>query len=251
MTSYTSGLASVNIGDSVTIVRWCIVIVLSGWWMCSVDGGRVGWAPPSYLKKCDKATDSDDEYLGILEKCKLSMSSCIAESYGWWSTSIIMSLKVAHYIKRKVWRGQGLAPYYPLADQNLSPSTSSSSFPSTSYINFPFLLPLPLPFLFTVPLFLSLNGDFLFITDSSSKDKDSDDSGLDDHEAEMSGSRSVSRNTFKVPKIDVEEYRAIDSYEADGAGQISLQEGCTIHVLDKMEDGKLSCNLCCHFCAYF
>ena len=42
--------------------------------MCSVDGGKVGWAPPSYLKKCDKPSDadsdSDDEYLGLPESCK-------------------------------------------------------------------------------------------------------------------------------------------------------------------------------------
>ena len=39
---------------------------LPGWWMCGVDG-RVGWAPPSYLKKCeDKMNESDesDEELG-------------------------------------------------------------------------------------------------------------------------------------------------------------------------------------------
>lgn len=31
-----------------------------GWWMCGVDG-KVGWAPPSYLKKCeDKMNESDE-----------------------------------------------------------------------------------------------------------------------------------------------------------------------------------------------
>lgn len=33
----------------------------AGWWMCGVDG-KVGWAPPSYLKKCegDMGMESDD-----------------------------------------------------------------------------------------------------------------------------------------------------------------------------------------------
>ncbi len=42
--------------------------------MCSVDGGKIGWAPPSYLKKCEKNSDgdsdSDDEYIGFPESCK-------------------------------------------------------------------------------------------------------------------------------------------------------------------------------------
>ena len=42
----------------------------TGWWMGQVSG-KVGWVPPSYLKKVDKGdstegeSDSDDEYLGL------------------------------------------------------------------------------------------------------------------------------------------------------------------------------------------
>ena len=35
-----------------------------------------------------------------------------------------------------------------------------------------------------------------------------------------------------------EEYKAIDAYKADGPGQVSFKVGDTIHVLDKLEDGK-------------
>ena len=57
----------------------------AGWWMCKVND-KVGWAPPSYLKKVDRRecgeSDSDDDYLGLLgcesleplEKCN-SMDS--------------------------------------------------------------------------------------------------------------------------------------------------------------------------------
>ena len=41
--------------------------------MCSVDGDKVGWAPPSYLKKCEKSegeSDSDEEYIGLPESCE-------------------------------------------------------------------------------------------------------------------------------------------------------------------------------------
>ena len=44
----------------------------AGWWMCKVDE-KVGWAPPSYLKKCitkDADSDSEEEYLGLPESCK-------------------------------------------------------------------------------------------------------------------------------------------------------------------------------------
>ena len=44
---------------------------------------------------------------------------------------------------------------------------------------------------------------------------------------------------FTVPEIDVEEYKAIDSYQADGPGQVSFEVGDIIHVLDKLEDGML------------
>lgn len=37
----------------------------------------------------------------------------------------------------------------------------------------------------------------------------------------------------------MEAYRAIDSYQADGPGQVSFDTGETIHVLDKLEDGRL------------
>ena len=43
--------------------------------MCGVDG-KVGWAPPSYLKKCtekadtEESDDSDDDYMGIPESCE-------------------------------------------------------------------------------------------------------------------------------------------------------------------------------------
>lgn len=44
---------------------------------------------------------------------------------------------------------------------------------------------------------------------------------------------------FVAPEIKVEAYRAIDSYQADGPGQVSFDTGETIHVLDKLEDGRL------------
>lgn len=45
-------------------------LLLQGWWLCKVDN-KVGWAPPSYLKKVEKGdstegeSDSDDDYLGL------------------------------------------------------------------------------------------------------------------------------------------------------------------------------------------
>lgn len=54
----------------------CLLII--GWWMCSVDGDKVGWAPPSYLKKCEKnvdgESDSDEEYIGLPESCEQPLS---------------------------------------------------------------------------------------------------------------------------------------------------------------------------------
>ncbi len=43
---------------------------------------------------------------------------------------------------------------------------------------------------------------------------------------------------FQTPEIIAEEYKAIDSYQSDGPGQISFEVGQTIHVLDKLEDGE-------------
>lgn len=43
---------------------------------------------------------------------------------------------------------------------------------------------------------------------------------------------------FKAPEIDAEAYKAIDSYEAEGPGQVTFEAGSTVHVLDKMEDGE-------------
>ena len=45
---------------------------------------------------------------------------------------------------------------------------------------------------------------------------------------------------FVAPEITAEAYRAIDSYQATGAGQVSFEIGDTIHVLDKLEDGTLN-----------
>ena len=72
-------------------------------------------------------------------------------------------------------------------------------------------------------------------TDSGKEEssKESDDSGLD---AQTKGTIEA----FSVPAIDAEEYRAIDSYEAEGPGQVSFEEGDIISVLDKIEDGRWS-----------
>ena len=40
------------------------------------------------------------------------------------------------------------------------------------------------------------------------------------------------------PEITAEEYVAIVSYQAEGPGQVSFEEGDRIHVLDKLEDGR-------------
>lgn len=40
--------------------------------MCETSG-KIGWAPPSYLKKCvtrDPDSDSEEEYLGLPESCE-------------------------------------------------------------------------------------------------------------------------------------------------------------------------------------
>ncbi len=67
------------------------------------------------------------------------------------------------------------------------------------------------------------------------KEKDSDDSGVGDHDAALTDSL---RKGFKAPEIVAEEYKAIDSFEAEGPGQVSFEAGSSVHVLDKMEDGK-------------
>ena len=67
--------------------------------------------------------------------------------------------------------------------------------------------------------------------------KDSDDSGLGETQP---NSAVATPKGFHVPEIDAEEYKAIDFYEAEGAGQVSFEAGQTIQVLDKMEDGTLA-----------
>lgn len=41
--------------------------------MCGVDG-KVGWAPPSYLKKCEKepeeSDESDDDFMTTPDSCE-------------------------------------------------------------------------------------------------------------------------------------------------------------------------------------
>lgn len=105
--------------------------------------GKVGWAPPSYLKKVEKGdstegeSDSDDEYLGL--------------------------------------------PGYVDPDKDLSA-----------------------------------------------------DSGISVAEGHNS---TPAERKFIVPEIEFQEYKAIDSYEAQGDGQVSFEEGDIIQVLDKIEDG--------------
>lgn len=69
-------------------------------------------------------------------------------------------------------------------------------------------------------------------------DKDSDDSGVGDNSA-IEPSTLESLRSFVAPEITAEAYRAIDSYQANGPGQVSFEIGDTIHVLDKLEDGRL------------
>ena len=74
--------------------------------------------------------------------------------------------------------------------------------------------------------------------------KDSDDSGVGDNTASDISLPVSSISEFFVPEIEVENYQAIDSYKADGPGQISFEAGDTIQVVDKLEDGmseKRSC----------
>ena len=68
------------------------------------------------------------------------------------------------------------------------------------------------------------------------QNKDSDDSGLGESQP---NSAVATPKGFHVPEIDAEDYKAIDFYEAEGAGQVSFEAGQIIQVLDKMEDGTL------------
>ena len=40
-------------------------------------------------------------------------------------------------------------------------------------------------------------------------------------------------------EVTAEEYVTIESYQADGPGQVSFKEGENVHVLEKLEDGKI------------
>lgn len=74
-------------------------------------------------------------------------------------------------------------------------------------------------------------------TGDTQKDKDSDDSGVGDNSPRTPASSIDPLKNFVAPEITAVPYRAIDSYQANGAGQISFEIGDTIHVLDKLEDG--------------
>jgi hypothetical protein len=45
-------------------------------------------------------------------------------------------------------------------------------------------------------------------------------------------------SSIREAVIEFQEYKAIDSYEAQGDGQVSFEEGDIIQVLDKIEDGR-------------
>ena len=40
-------------------------------------------------------------------------------------------------------------------------------------------------------------------------------------------------------EVTAEEYVTIESYQADGPGQVSFKEGENVHVLEKLEDGMI------------
>ena len=48
------------------------------------------------------------------------------------------------------------------------------------------------------------------------------------------------RENGRPPDVEVttEEYITIESYQADGPGQVSFKDGEKAHVLDKLEDGR-------------
>ena len=56
--------------------------------MCGV-GGKVGWAPPSYLKKCTaekadtegESDDSDDDFMATPETCEIPYHYCDSPLY--------------------------------------------------------------------------------------------------------------------------------------------------------------------------
>ena len=82
------------------------------------------------------------------------------------------------------------------------------------------------------------------ISRDPTKDKDSDDSGVGDPINEPGRPTPPKKQGFKVLEIDAEEYKAIDSYEAIGPGQIGFELGDVITVLDKMEDGESTVYAC-------
>jgi hypothetical protein len=48
------------------------------------------------------------------------------------------------------------------------------------------------------------------------------------------------RTELEEEEVTAEEYVTIESYQADGPGQVSFKEGENVHVLEKLEDGKVS-----------
>ena len=42
-----------------------------------------------------------------------------------------------------------------------------------------------------------------------------------------------------LEEVTAEEYITIESYQADGPGQVSFKEGEKVHVLEKLEDGNI------------
>ena len=58
-------------------------------------------------------------------------------------------------------------------------------------------------------------------------------------EADKKGTGSEGHSSLSPTSMEIEgqEYVAIDSYQAQGTGQLSFEEGEVITVLEKMEDG--------------
>ena len=86
---------------------------------------------------------------------------------------------------------------------------------------------------------ISASNDSFFHTPAGQNN--SDDSGVGENSAPNTPASSIDsmQNKFLSPEIKAEAYKAIDSYQADGPGQVSFDIGDTIHVLDKLEDGEL------------
>ena len=61
--------------------------------------------------------------------------------------------------------------------------------------------------------------------------------GFTKKDSESTPSSSSSTSPVSL-EIEAQEYMAIDSYAAQGPGQINFEEGEIITVLDKLEDGK-------------